>query len=169
MDGHDEPGDIATRVRHVALVQVDRHRAPVAQDDVLRDVAAMAGASVHGAERGRRGLQSPEQQLTLAGERLAEAGDLVAPRRKAREFAFHGRRLAEPRSDGMEARQPLPAARGRRGALRDAPVENRLPGRRPRHLLFHQHAPRAEVREGSRNRERGLSAEAGAAYGVHGR
>ncbi len=128
----------------------------------------MPRARVHAAAR-RGGLQPLEQELALVGEGLAEGGDLVPPRRKPREFPLGGRRLAEPRSVGMESREPLPAALGRRPAFRCTTVEDRLPGRGSRHLLFQQDTPRGEVRERSRNRELRVRAEASVAYGLHGR
>src|SRR5438067_3521336 len=79
LERDDEPGDVSAWVPHVIVVQVDRRGAPTAQDHVLGDVAAVPDAVGDGPGRRRPGFALLEQQLRLAGERRAEAGDQVRP------------------------------------------------------------------------------------------
>ena len=74
----------------------------------------MPGAEFDGSKRRCRRFELPEQQLGLGGQRLAEASQKVSPPPDVGKHLARLSHLAEPRGRGVEPRQPLPAALGRR-------------------------------------------------------
>ena len=162
-----EPSEVARGVHKFEFIEVDCHRPSASQEDVARDVAAVAGTIFESSFNRDLSSQFLYQRFALGGEGPSERADHVRPLADMFEESFGLDLIAESWSPSVKSGQPGRASSDGFDLLGLIVSKQNALNLPPFDLLFDENPHRGQIRDWSWDSELRSQAKASLVYPLH--